>query len=210
MRGEGWRPGRWFVGGVASLALITAFSGREVAAHEQRDVGGGQYFMTVGLIDEPAYVGVENGLYLLVVSATGDRARVEGLEGTLTVEVTFGERTAPLGLVAAAGEPGVYHGAFIPTEAGDYTFHIVGQIGDQAIDEVFRSSPEGLDSVQPASVAQFPESVPAGAELADELARAEDDAAGARTLAIVGFAAGVVGLLAGLGAVAMVMRRRAG
>jgi hypothetical protein len=178
------------------------------SAHEQRDVGDGRYSMTVGFINEPAYVGLENGLYLKVVNLTGDRSPVEGLAGTLAAEVTFGDRTAPLSLAAVPDDPGVYQAWFIPTAAGDYTFRVAGQIEDQAIDETFRSAPDTFDSIQSASVAQFPEPVPAGADLADELGQATDDASSARTLAIVGILVGAAGLIAGLGAVAASMRRR--
>jgi hypothetical protein len=153
-------------------------------------------------VDEPAYVGLENGLYLKVVGLTGDAGPVDELAGSLSAEVIFGDRTMPLTLLPVPDDPGVYEGRFIPTQAGDYTFRIAGQLGDQAIDEAFRSGPETFDSVQPATDAQFPQPVPAGVELADELEQAKDDASSAQTLATIGIVVGIVGLVVGLAAVA--------
>ena len=84
----------------------------------------------------------------------------------------------------------------------------VARLGDQAIDESFRSGPDTFEPVQPATAAQFPVPVPAGADLAAELDQAKDDAASARTLAIVGIVAGVGGLAAALGALLAALRRR--
>lgn len=195
-------------GGIVVLAILMAMSWGRTAAHEQRDVGEGRYSLTVGFVEEPAYVGIENGLYLKVVALTGEAGPVEGLAGALTAEVVFGDRTMPLALLPLPNDPGVYEGRFIPTQAGDYTFRLAGQFGEQVIDETFRSSPNTFDAVKPATAAQFPAPVPAGADLAAELEQANDDAASARTLAIVGIVAGVVGLLVALVVAGAALRRR--
>ena len=106
-----------------------------------------------------------------------------------------------LELLPVLDNPGTYESRFTPTRAGDYTFHIVGQIGDAAIDEQFTSSPQGFDSVEPASADQFPVAVPAGEELNQRLDALqggveEDDLDSVRTLAYIGIATGVIGLLA--------------
>ena len=164
--------------------------------------------MTVGSLNEPAYLGLENGLFLNVVQIGGSNEPVEDLQETLQAEVIFGASTMPLTLAPLEGSPGSYVARFVPTRTGDYTFHIIGSIADQTVDEEFRSSPNTFDSVQPAEAAQFPDPVPAGADLATALSDAEDDAASARTLAIIGIGVGAFGLLIALFVLGMSLRQK--
>ena len=139
-----------------------------VGAHEEREIGDGRFNVVVGFIDEPAFVGEKNGLYLRVTWSAAAGAEtpaaggeeegtpVEGLAGTLEAEVIFGEQTMELELTPAFGEPGVYQSVFFPTEPGDYAFRVFGEIEGNQIDESFTSSPEGFDSVQEIEPFQFP------------------------------------------------------
>jgi len=191
------------------IALVVALIvSAQASAHEVRPVGNGNYSMTVGFLNEPSYVGLENGLYVNIVQIGGANEPVEDLQETLRAEVIFGASTMPLTLTPLEGSPGSYVARFIPTRTGDYTFHISGTIADQSIDEEFRSSPNTFDSVQPADAAQFPDPVPAGADLADALSDAEDDASSARTLAIIGIGVGAFGLLIALFVFGMSLRRK--
>lgn len=191
---------------LAALAALAACNG--TLAHETRPVGDGNYSMVVGFLNEPTYAGLENGLYLNVVQIGGANEPVEDLQSTLQAEVVFGGSTMPLTLAPLPDAPGEYVGGFIPTRSGDYTFRITGTIGEQAIEEEFRSSPDTFDSVQPAAAAQFPEPVPTGEALAAALSDAEDDASSARTLAFVGIGIGVFGLLLAGVALGLYSRRR--
>lgn len=191
----------------AVLALIAALH-TDAAAHEPRTVGDGNYTMTVGFLNEPAYLALENGLYLKVVQIGGANAPVEDLQNTLQAEVIFGGSTMPLTLTPIEDAPGEYVSRFIPTRTGDYTFRITGMIGEQPIDQEFRSSPDTFDSIQPASAAQFPEPVPAGSDLAAAIDSAADDAESAGTLAFVGIGIGAFGTLLGLFCLGVLLRRR--
>jgi hypothetical protein len=151
---------------IATVLSLTA------TAHEHRDIADGQYAVTIGFIDEPAFVGEKNGLYLHIEKepAPGEAASppagteaeesegtpVEGLAATLQTEVIFGDQRMALPLTPAFGEPGVYESVFFPMAEGDYTFHIVGQIEGVAVDESFTSSPEGFASVQSREPLEFP------------------------------------------------------
>jgi hypothetical protein len=160
-------------------------------AHEQRQVAGDAF--TVGFINEPVYVGQRSGLELLVTKANQP---AEGLETTLKAEVVFQNQRLALPLVAREAQPGAYESVFIPTAAGSYTFHIFGTVNGQAVDELFTSSPSGIDEVQEAASGQFPVQFPTQAELAGE-AKEGSDAAGQVTIALALGAAGlVVGLIA--------------
>ena len=175
---------------------------RGASAHETRELEGGRYAVEVGFLYEPAYVGQPNALYLDVVEfATGGGRPVEGLAATLQGEVQKDGQTMPLTLVPQ--EPGVYHGAFLPTATGDYTFRLFGQIGNQTVDESFRSSPNTFAAVDPADAIQFPTKLVAADALQSQVADAEDEAAAARGLAIAGITVGVLGLIAAVAAIAL-------
>ena len=162
--------------GCATAALLVALLPVAASAHERRELVGGRYELTIGFIDEPAFVGEKNGLWLEVVNLSAAATTpsiagegeglggvpVEGLFGTLQAEVIFGDQRMSLPLTPAFGEPGVYQSIFFPTQPGDYTFHIFGDLEGNPIDETFTSSPEGFDAVQPVEPYQFPK--PAGAD----------------------------------------------
>ena len=160
--------------GVAAAGLMLAGSVLGVSAHEHRDVG--DYTFVVGFIHEPAISEELNGLSLRVTQAqapdaaqatpVGEAATpaaepvavgVEGLESTLQAEVIYGDQKMTLTLAPAWKDPGAYQAWFIPTQPGDYSFHIWGTINGQQVDETFTSSPDGFDSVQDPTTLLFPQ-----------------------------------------------------
>jgi hypothetical protein len=155
----------WMAGLIvaALFALVPAIA----SAHEHRDVADGKYSMEVGFLDEPAFTSVKNGLDLRVSAPTGgtpapssneeeEGTPVEGLEKTLKAEVIYGDQKMDLTLEPAFGAPGAYEAWFFPMAAGDYSFHIYGDIEGTAIDETFTSSPEGFSSVLDRAQYEFP------------------------------------------------------
>jgi hypothetical protein len=66
-----------------------------VSAHEHREVG--EYSIEVGFLEEPVYTGDKSGLELFVAHHESEEP-VEGLEETLSAEVTFGDETRELEL----------------------------------------------------------------------------------------------------------------
>ena len=178
---------------VVLWALVLAGTGIALA-HEVRTVG--KYKFVVGFINEPALLNQPNSIDLRV--SISDTAKpVEGLDKTLKAEVMNGASTIPLALSARFGQPGAYNAHFIPTRAGTYIFHFTGQIEGTNIDEKFESGPGRFGDVEDTSSMQFPVKVPPPAELAAQLKSAQDAAASAQTLAYVGIALGVVGLIVG-------------
>lgn len=140
---------------VGSVILLTIAFTMSVAAHEHREVADGQYEMTIGFLDEPAYVNLKNGLSLRVVSVDGEEP-VEGLADTLTAEVIYGDQSMELELEPVLNDPGHYRAIFFPTAPGAYTFHITGEIDGNKIDEEFTSGPETFSEVEPIEPLQFP------------------------------------------------------
>jgi len=200
--------------GCAAATLFAAVLPLTASAHEHREVAGGQYEMTVGFIDEPAFVGEQNGLTvefvslaapvatpLAIGSAAGEGAGVpadplaggvEGLVGSIQAEVIVGDQRMALTLTPSFGEPGVYHGIFFPTQPGDYTFRIFGDLQGTPLDETFTSSPEGFDAVQDPAPLQFPKPAAADADTVATTAGVIDGDLGGLTGGLLGtLAAGV-------------------
>jgi hypothetical protein len=205
----------------ATLAgLLIPLLASPAAAHEEKAVG--RYRLVVGFGDEPAYAGEQNSVQLLLADA--NQQPVTDLGNTLEVEVATGS-AAPLELamepffeVGEFGTPGDYRAFFIPTAPGGYSFHFTGTIKGQKIDQTFKSGPQSFSEVEDPAQVQYPVKQPTGGQLATradrEAARvdaalaaerdqAREDAASARTLAIVGLVVGALGLLAGGAALAM-------
>jgi hypothetical protein len=186
---------------VAALAVVVssfALSTNVALGHERRTVG--PYTFVVGWISEPAYVNTANGLSIDVTETSAAKP-VEGLATTLHAEVIVGggAKKLALELVTDAESPGHYQGSFIPTKAGDYIFHIFGDVGSTKVDERFESGPNTFDGVVSTDALQFPDRLPANADLAARLDSLQ-------TLVIAAIVIGAVAFLVSLGGLAM--RRR--
>lgn len=184
------------------LALILTLSLHATTfAHGHVDVG--DYELVIGFSNEPAYEGEPNGLDLFVTHhETGEP--VTGLEETLRVEIIRGSATQELPLRAAFGEEGAYTTNVLPTEAGDYTWHIWGDIEGTPVDVSMTSGPDSFSPVRAKAEVAFPAAEPTAAELQ---ASAEAAAAAARTATLIGIAGLVLGLV---GTVVGVMGMRNG
>jgi hypothetical protein len=177
---------------VAGLVLGLTVGVRPASAHVQIDVGNGRYTMEIGFRDEPTYVGQPNAIYLHVEEyATGGTKPVDGLASTLKAEVSKDNQTYEPPLVPMGD--GSYEARFVPTETGDYTFHITGTIGDAPVDESVTSGPQTFDSVQPLTTIEFPRARPDPAVSAAQSAQSE--ASTARLFGIAGIAVGALGLI---------------
>jgi hypothetical protein len=186
---------------VAALAVVVssfAVNTNIALGHERRAVG--PYTFVVGWISEPAYVNVANGLSLDVTETSGSKP-VEGLVTTLRAEVIVGGGAKKMTLALATDEatPGHYEGHFIPTKAGDYIFHIFGDAGSTKVDERFESGPNTFDGAISTDPLQFPDRLPANADLAARLDQLQ-------TLVIAGIVLAALALVAS--AAGLVVRRR--
>jgi hypothetical protein len=219
----GSRMMRLVVTGGLLLTMLVLLAG-PAAAHEEREVGG--FHVAVGFGQEPAYAGQPNSVQLLL--SKGDKP-ITDLGDTLSVSVGFGDRSKDISVepffeIGEFGTPGDYRAWFIPTRAGQYSFHLTGTIHGTKIDETFTSGPKTFDdAVSPADV-EFPVQDPTNGELADRLDReiprleasiagvktsaasAADDASSARNLALVGVVLGALGLIAGIAGIAFARR----
>jgi hypothetical protein len=168
--------------------FLLAFPQR-AAAHGHTEVG--DYELVIGFHSEPAYQGEPNGLDLFVTnSKTGER--VNGLEETIQVEIIYGSSKKELQIEPQFGQDGAYTAYLIPSETGDYTWHIFGTIEDTPVDVSMTSSPDTFGSVAPKSSVSFPNTEISSAELS---AQAELAASTSRIALITGGVAVVLGLL---------------
>jgi hypothetical protein len=205
---------------VSTLAgLLVPLLAGPAAAHEEKTVG--KYHFVVGFGDEPAYAGEKNSVQLILADAK-DKP-VTDLTDTLKVQVATGD-AQPLALamepnfeVGEFGTPGDYRAFFIPTAPGSYSFHFTGTIKGQKIDQTFKSGPQTFSDIEDPAQVQYPVKQPTGGQLAtradretarinaaltQERDQAKDDAASARTLAIIGLIVGALGLVAAIVALA--------
>jgi hypothetical protein len=145
-------------------------------------------------------VNAANGLSLDVTETSSSKP-VEGLATTLQAEVIVGGGAKKLSLDLATDSetPGHYAGSFIPTKTGDYIFHIFGTVGSTKVDERFESGPNTFDGVGSTDSLQFPDRIPANADLARRLDQLQ-------TLVIAGIVLGGLALVAS--AAGLVVRRR--
>lgn len=171
------------------VSLFTLFVlVKPAAAHGHVEVG--KYELVIGFHVEPAYQGEPNGLDLFVTNTETDEP-VNDLADSLKAEIIYGSSSQELEVRAQWGADGAYTADVLPTEAGDYTWHIWGDIEGTPVDVEMTSGPDTFSDVKAKSTVSFPNEEPATANL-----QALADAAASRaTTALI---VGVIGLLVGL------------
>ena len=166
------------------LALIVSAT---VSAHVVKQFGS--YSVAMGWLHEPTYVGVENSVQVIVKDGSGNP--VNDLQpGDLQVVVsTAGQQTAALPLQPSfdpdtgLGTPGEYTASLIPTQVGDYTFHLSGSIHGHAVDEMATSSDQTFNTVTAGTDVQFPVKLPALGDLSTLIERVDGRATTANAAA---------------------------
>ncbi|HUP86724.1 MAG TPA: hypothetical protein VM143_13755 [Acidimicrobiales bacterium] len=200
------------------LSLATVFATSTPAwAHERRLVAD-KYNFVVGWGDEPTYNGFKNSVQLILSDAA--HSPITDLGDTLQVEVISGDQKVTLPIeadfeVGKFGTPGDYRAWIVPTRTGNYTFHVVGTIHGDKIDEQFTSSETTFDPVKDVAELEFPVKDPTTGQLADRVERetkrvddqlasvtakakdGNDKAGTATTLGVIGIIVGALGLVAG-------------
>jgi hypothetical protein len=178
---------------VLVLAFAFAVPG-VVSAHGHTEVG--DYELVIGFHNEPAIQGEPNGLDLFVTKkSTGEN--VSGLEKTLQAEIVYGDSKKTVTVKPQWGQDGAYTAYVLPTEAGDYTWHIFGTINDTPVDVSMTSSPKTFSSVEAKASMSFPASEPATADLKGAAQSAASTAQTAIIIAVVGLIFGLAGVAVG-------------
>jgi hypothetical protein len=184
--------------GVAAFAALVLAPGSALA-HERRTVAGGKYDVVVGWDLEPAYVDMKNGAGIRVMAA-GTTTPVTGADKTLKLQIRQGASIQAFPLRAVFGQDGYYVADILPTRDGEYQWIFAGSINGDAVNETFDTADGKFNKVELQTALQFPLALPDPAQSAAAVQAAQADAAGARTLAYIGIAVGVLGVLAGAAA----------
>ena len=132
----------------------------EAFAHQRQlyTIGGQDYLIVIGSLNEPIFVDDKSGVDLRVLQADPNNpmnstaegaAPVEGLDETLQVEIAAGNNTKVLQLEPAFGEPGAYEAPYYPTVATTYTYRLFGTINNTPVDLAFSCTPTGEAGAAP-------------------------------------------------------------
>jgi len=183
------------IGAALSGAAILVIATSGIAsAHVVKQFGS--YSIALGWLTEPTFVGEPNAVVAIVTDANGKPVN-DLNSGDLTVTVTAGGQTSavlPLDPSYDAdtgfGTQGLYFTDLMPTQPGDYTFHLAGKVHDAAVDETATSSDTTFNAAQDAASVQFPVKVPTTTEISakvdklDTRVQTAADAASAATTSI--------------------------
>jgi len=199
-----------------AIANVMTVAGAQAAlAHDVHPFG--KVTVALGWLHEPAYVGFDNAVQVLVKDPSG-KPITDISDKDLMVEVGLGsQKMAKQPLLPTAdpdtglGIPGEYEMHFIPTAPGNYTFHLHGTVTGQAIDETVTASDKTFGEVKSDDEVEFPNKVPAAADLAAKLDRISSRLDSARNSAdrafYVAIAAIILAVLLGIADILLVRRR---
>lgn len=198
---------RGFAAAALLLVALVMLPGTALA-HERRTIANAKYEVVVGWDVEPTYADLENAASIRIMQA-GSNAPVTGAEKTLKLAIRQGASTKDFALRAAFGQDGYYLADIVPTRVGDYVWMFTGTINGDQVKETFDTADGKFDAVQAPTALQFPLALPDPAQSGAAVQAAQSEAQSARSLAYVGIAVGILGLLAGIGAWLFGARTRA-
>jgi hypothetical protein len=135
---------------VATLVIALFSVARPASAHERDTfkIGGKYYALTVGSLNEPFVVDGISGVDLRVAQVTEPAGKgssketsngtpVTGLEQTLKVELSAGDKKETLSFDPSDEAAGAYAANFIPTVQTTYSYRIFGTINSSPVDFTF-------------------------------------------------------------------------
>jgi hypothetical protein len=205
-------------------AAVLAFSVAGLAsAHVVNTFGS--YSIALGWLHEPAYVGADNAVQVIIKDGSGKPVDDVPASDLGVTVATGGQTSAVLPLNASSdpdtglGTPGEYTAHLTPTAPGDYTFHLSGTVHGTAVDETVTSSDTTFEAVQDQSGAEFPATVPSTTDLSGKVDRldprvtaaqsaASDASDAANRALLVGVVVGGIGVVLGLAGVGLALRAR--
>jgi hypothetical protein len=157
-------------------------------AHETVD--SGNYHFEIGWVDEPVIIGERNALDLFVATKDKPDQGLAGAEQGLKFTVEYGGASQTYDLVPVEGQDGHYTAVFVPTRLGQYTFHLTGQIGSDAVDVSVKP-----EEVVAAGKLNFPDPQTAAIDLQGQVVAAQGQASTALLMGGAGLAVGAIGLV---------------
>jgi len=131
---------------------ISPFDIKPASAHITKVFGN--YLVTVGWQNEPAYSGLLNAPIVEVKKGSGDSAKpVINAISNMQISIKYGSVTKQLDFVPDNTVDGQYISPLIPTKVGSYSLVMKGTVEDQSIDTEIP-----LDDVASIDTLNFPSS----------------------------------------------------
>ncbi len=131
----------------STISITVGFIFAPIASAHEHDVfkiGDSYYMLTVGSLSEPLIVDDLSGVDFRAAKLSGPSATtgapVTGLESTLKVELSAGDKTEVLPL-DPGDTPGTYQANFIPTVETTYSYRIFGTVNGVAVNLTFSCVP---------------------------------------------------------------------
>ena len=199
-----------------------------LAAHAHVPEQTGPFDYEIGFGTEPAYAGQPNSVELIF---NKHGKPVLDLKNELKVTVGYAGQTTDLTFepdfeVGGDGVQGDYRAYFVPSQAGQYTFHLTGTFQGTKFDVTVKSGPTTFSAVTDLSAIEFPpNTAPTNDQLSTKIDQeatrsqdavtvaqsaatsANDAAKTAKSLGMIGVILGAIGIIAAIAALAT--RKRA-
>jgi hypothetical protein len=136
---------------ISSLLVMSTVNGHEGRLYS---VGGKDYWITVGSINEPVFVDDKSGAEAFIKladpsdplnsNANGTK-NVEGLEKTVKFEISAGAKKKEIPVEPAWRDPGHYEATFYPTIETTYNYRLFGNINNVTVSLDYQCSPGGFE-----------------------------------------------------------------
>jgi hypothetical protein len=141
----------------ACLLFVLVAVPATALAHERRTIADGKYDVVVGWDVEPAYQGQKNAASIRISQAGSTPAvPVTGAEKTLKVQIRQNNDVREFALRAVFGQSGYYVADILPTRSGDFQWTFVGDIGGDAVNDLFDTADGKFNGVAPIAELEFP------------------------------------------------------
>jgi hypothetical protein len=161
IKNNGRRQNLLMFGTIAAAAILLFSINSQIALAHQKalyTINGKDYLFVIGSLNEPASVddktGVDfRGIWPNATDPTNSQANgtqpITGLENSLKVEISAGDKNMTSDLEPAFGELGSYESkTFYPTVATTYSFRIFGDINGTSFDQTFACNPAGGEATK--------------------------------------------------------------
>ena len=134
----------------SSLLVISTAYGHEGRLYS---IGGKDYWITVGSINEPVFVDDKSGAEAFISLAdpsdplnsdANGTKNVEGLEKTIKFEISAGDKKKELVVEPAWRDPGHYEATFYPTIETTYKYKLLGIINNVSVSLDYQCVPGGV------------------------------------------------------------------
>jgi hypothetical protein len=138
----------------ALLVMSTAYG------HEGRlySIGGNDYWITVGSINEPVFVDDKSGAEAFIKLAdpsdplnsdSNGTKNVEGLEKNLKFQISAGNKKKVMSIEPAWRDPGHYEATFYPTIETTYDYTLFGTLNNVNVSLSYQCTPGGFEEGKP-------------------------------------------------------------